>query len=161
MESNISSLFMNPTIIAVICTLVTNFLIAFLNNTYQNKRDKINQIRDIYSGCIKNLSTVLTLYFDIEENKDKIEESLVEAKKYLALLLIYTKSRKEFNEIQKDIYLFTIGEYKEVIEEANKKGLKLSVRYASIQEASIRDIRLASDIILKKILETAPKDKRL
>jgi len=35
------------------------------------------------------------------------------------------------------------------------------VRYASIPEASIRDIRLASDIILKKILETAPKDKRL
>ncbi|MBC5797448.1 MAG: hypothetical protein VKL60_03865 [Sphaerospermopsis sp.] len=86
---------------------------------------------------------------------------MVEAKKYLALLLIYTKSIKEFKEIQKDIYLFTIGEYKEVIEESNKKGLKLSVRYASIQEASIRDIRLASDIILKKILETAPKDKRL
>lgn len=41
----------------------------------------------------------------VEEKKDKIEDSLVEPQKYLALLLIYTKSIKEFKEIQKDIYL--------------------------------------------------------
>lgn len=156
-ESSLESLFNNPlfttpAFIVLFSTLGTNFVIAIVNIFTQNKKEKNNVIKDIYSGCITNLSTVLTLNFVFEENLDQIEKSLIKSKKYLALLLIYGEKR-QLKKIKYAVYLFTMGEYEKVIEEGNKNQITSTAKYNTILEPSFKNIHLAADIILQLILK--------
>jgi hypothetical protein len=98
----------------------------------------------------------------VESNMDNIEQSLVEAKKYLAILLIRTKHRnRTINTVEKEICLFTTGQYKELLEQASLKNLKPSDKYQYIQDEKLKTLLSAGDIMLKLIIELAPQDKKL
>ncbi|WP_375468538.1 hypothetical protein [uncultured Nostoc sp.] len=101
----------NTILIGVIIGLITGLIngcVTILINTFQSSREKIRELQDIYAGCITSLATVSTLSGATESNMDTIELSLVEAKKWLALLLIRSNNSNNIKLIKEEVYLFTI-----------------------------------------------------
>ncbi len=156
----------NPTLMGVYIVLFTvissaiiNLSTAMINNRFQEQREKISQIQDIYAGCIKNLTTVSTLSGATEDNLDNIEQSLIEAKKYLSLLLIRTKKRSYISSIEKEAYLFATGNYEKLLEIASQNEFKSS-KYNYLLNEPQKQVLSAADIMLQIMIKNA-KDKRL
>jgi hypothetical protein len=150
--------------ITAITSALTNLITSCISNVSQNRRDKVNWLRSemqkIYSNCIQNLAAVTTLSFAVESNLDDIERSLIEAKKWLALILIYTKSRrsKYFSDFEKEVFLFTSGEYLKFLKEAESKNLYPSSRYENKENGEVCG---AAQVMLRRVIEISSKDKRL
>ncbi|MGJ5629592.1 hypothetical protein [Nostoc sp. CALU 1950] len=147
--------------ITAMVSVITNLVITIISNCFQNTRQKRTELQDIYTGCIKSIATLTTLSTATETNLDNIEQSLVEAKKYLAILLIRTKNRNQIKQIEEEAFLFTTGQYKQLVEKAIIKGLKPSERFEYIEDEKNKALFSAADIMLKLIIEFAPQDKRL
>lgn len=157
----------NPTLLGVyiasitaVTSVVTNLLTTITTNCFQKNREKRSEIQNIYAGCIKSLATVSTLSGATENNLDNIELSLVEAKKDLSFLLIYTKNNNLIQEIGEEVYLFTVGNYEQFLESASKKGFKC-LKYDYLKNKPLKQVLSASDIMLQMIIKNAHKDKRL
>ncbi|MBD1945797.1 hypothetical protein H6F50_26170 [Coleofasciculus sp. FACHB-712] len=149
------------TSITAISTVIATSLTSLISNYYQTKRENEiwlkSELRNIYGGAIQSLATLLTLS-GIESNMDAIEEAIVDAKKWLALSLIYfePKQKKTFKVFEDEIYLFTSGQYKYFLEKARIKGLQPAEKYQGVN-----DVYGAADVMLKRIIEVAYQDKRL
>jgi len=142
-------------------SVLTNLITTFISNYSQNRRENRNwlrgELRDIYSGCIQHLSTLLTVS-GIDSNLDSIEQSIVESKKYLALSLIYNKSKQigQFSIFEEEALLFILGNHKQLLDKAKMRGIEVSPKY--------RDVKLfygAAEIMLGHIVEIASQDQRL
>ncbi|MEM7714649.1 MAG: hypothetical protein AAF349_13920, partial [Cyanobacteria bacterium P01_A01_bin.68] len=119
------------------------------------------KIEDIYAGCIKNIATVSTLSDATKENEDNIEQSLIEAKKNLSILLIRTQRKTYIEKIKEEAYLFAIGDYKKLLEVAEENGLKCSKYDYISKNEPLKQVLSAADIILQIIIKNAHTDKRL
>lgn len=153
----------NPILIAVYIILITaiiNLITANINNSFQKEREQVSQLEDIYAGCLKSLATVSTLSGATEENLDNIEKSLIEAKKYLSLLLIRTKKRSYISKIEEEAYLFATGDYQRLIEIAAEKELRSS-KYDYLLNESQKQVLIAADTMLKIMIKNAHQDQRL
>ncbi len=153
----------NPILIAVyiiLTTAIINLITANINNSFQKEREQVSQIEDIYAGCIKSLATVTTLSGATEENLDNIEKSLIEAKKYLSLLLIRTKERSYIYKIEKEAELFATGDYEKLLEIASQNGFKSS-KYNYLLNESQKKVLSAADIMLQIMIKNPHQDKRL
>jgi hypothetical protein len=160
----------NPVLIGVyvasitaITSVITNLITTFISNFFQDRREGKNQLKselqNIYSGSIKSLATLLTLS-GIESNLDTIELSIVEAKKWLALSLIYSESKyKElFEHFEEETSLFILGQYEQLLEKEKTwaTGLQPLEKYQNVE-----DVYAAADIMIRRIMEVACQDKRL
>lgn len=162
----------NPTLLGVyiasitaITSVITNLITTFISNCFQNNRGKRSELQDIYAGCIKSLATVSTLSGATESNMDNIELSLVEAKKYLALLLIRTKNRKKIKLIEEEIYLFATRQYQQILERASLNKLNPSnqslEKYGYLRNERQKQVLSAADVMLQLIIKNGPRDERL
>ncbi|QIR39003.1 hypothetical protein HCG51_21380 [Tolypothrix sp. PCC 7910] len=147
--------------ITAIVSVITNLVITIISNIFQNSREKRSEIQDIYAGCIKSIATVSTLSGATESNMDNIEQSLVEAKKYFALLLIRTKNKSQIKQMEEEIYLFITGQYTQLLEKVSIEGLQPSEKYKYLENIQQKVVLSAADIMLKRIIKIAPQDKRL
>ncbi len=159
--------FNNPTLMGVyivfftvITSAIINLLTARINNYFQKEREQISQIQDIYAGCIKNLATVSTLSGATKDNLDNIEQSLIEAKKYLSLLLIRTKNKCQIHEMEEAAELFATGDYEKLLQIASQNGFKSS-KYNYLLNEPQKQVLSAADIMLQIMIKNAHKDKRL
>ena len=161
----------NPTLIGVYIATITaisgicfNLLITFFSNNFQKNKEKRNQLQDIYTGCIKSLATVSTLSNATENNMDNIEISLVDAKKYLALLLIYTKESNQIK-LNEEIHLFIAGQYQQILERASLNMSKLlnqsQTKYTYLQNERQKEVLITADIMLQIIINIGIQDQRL
>ena len=147
--------------ITAITSVITNLITTFISNYFQNRRENRNwlrgELRDTYSSCIQNLSTLLTLS-GIDENLDSIEHSIVESKKYLALSLIYNKDKKTkfLVDFKEEVLLFVSGKYEQLLEKAKMRGIEPSPKYRKIEA-----VYCAADIMLGCVVEIASHDQRL
>lgn len=145
--------------IAALITSVFNLFNTRISRNSQIELDsKVwlrNQIQNAYVGAIGSLSTLLTLG-GVDSNLDTIEQSIAEAKKCLALALIYAEHTEQFKEFDKYATLFISGQYPEFLEAAKLKQLKPAERYLDKLK-----VYGAADLMLKKVLEIARCDKRL
>ncbi|MEH2015766.1 hypothetical protein [Nostoc sp.] len=158
----------NTVLIGVIIGLITGLIngcVTILINTFQSSREKIRELQDIYAGCITSLATVSTLSGATESNMDTIELSLVEAKKWLALLLIRSNNSNNIKLIKEEVYLFTIGQYRKLLEKATIHPLQpinqSSGKYAYVSNQPLRELLSAADTMLQLIIKVGAKDKRL
>jgi hypothetical protein len=147
--------------ITAITSVITNLITIFISNYSQNRRENKNwlrgELRDIYSGCIQNLSTLLTLS-GIDSNLDSIEQSIVESKKYLALSLIYNKGKQIelLNIFEEEALLFILGKYEQLLDKAKMRGIEPSPKYRDVKA-----VYGSADIMLGHIVEIASQDQRL
>ncbi|MEH2198671.1 hypothetical protein [Nostoc sp.] len=162
----------NPTLIGVyiasitaVTSVTTNLITTVISNWFQSNREKRSELQDIYVGCIKSLATVSTLSGATESNMDNIELSLIEAKKYLALLLICSKKRNQIKLIEKEVYLFTSGQYEQLLKQASTNVLQPSDKYLEKYEylpnQGQKQVLSAADMMLQLIIKIAPQDNRL
>ncbi|MHC5936601.1 hypothetical protein [Nostoc sp.] len=158
----------NPVFIGVIIGLITGLIngcVTISINTFQSSREKIRELQDIYAGCITSLATVSTLSGATESNMDTIELSLVEAKKWLALLLIRSNNSNNIKLIKEEVYLFTIGQYRELLEKTTIHPLQpinqSSGKYVYVSNQPLRELLSAADTMLQLIIKVGSKDKRL
>lgn len=159
--------FDSPILIGVLSASSTAFITAVVTNCLQNlKENNIwlkNQLQNSYVDSIKGLSTLITLSAIPEENLDTIEQSLVEAKKGLALSIVFME-RDRFGDIHKElrneILLFISGNYKDLIELYGNKGFQPSDRF---KDTKLQNHAMygSAEIIFKRIIEAASCDKRL
>jgi hypothetical protein len=119
----------------------------------------------IYAGCITSLATLSTLSGVTESNMDTIELSLVEAKKWLALLLIRSNNGNEIKLIKEEAYLFTTGQYTQLLEKASIHPFKpinqSSEKYAYLHNQPLKQLLSAADTMLQLIIKVGSQDKRL
>ncbi|MEH1848548.1 MAG: hypothetical protein V7L25_27185 [Nostoc sp.] len=96
---------------------------------------------------------------------DTIELSLVKAKKWLALLLIRSNNSNNIKLIKEEVYLFTIGQYRELLEKATIHPLQpinqSSGKYVYVSNKPLRELLSAADTMLQLIIKVGSKDKRL
>ncbi|MEH2193688.1 MAG: hypothetical protein V7K98_13770 [Nostoc sp.] len=158
----------NPTLIGVyiasitaVTSVTTNLITTVISNWFQNNREKRSELQDIYVGCIKSLATVSTLSGATESNMDNIELSLIEAKKYLALLLIRSKKRNQIKLIEKEVYLFTSGQYEQLLNQTSTNVLQTSEKYEYLPNQRQKQVLNAADMMLQLIIKIAPQDNRL
>jgi hypothetical protein len=135
---------------------------GLLTNRSENRRQYRRDLQNIYINCIRNLSIVLTLarLEDDDERMDKIETALAESKAFLALLLTHEKElpKSECEEFEREVNFFIFGQYDEVIETAEKKGLEPQEKFSRYPQYNYLQ---ASDIILQRIVKVLPQDKKL
>ncbi|MBD1889805.1 hypothetical protein [Coleofasciculus sp. FACHB-SPT9] len=144
-------------IASVITTLLTSLISTYSQTRRENKIWLRSELRNIYGGAVQSLATLLTLS-SIESNMDIIEGAIVDAKKWLALSLIYfePKQKKVSELFEEEIYLFISGQYKQFLINAQMKGFQPSEKYQGVN-----DVYGAADVMLKRIMEVAYQDKRL
>ena len=157
----------NPVFISVIIGFISvliNGWVTISINTFQSSREKIKELQDIYAGCIMSLATVSSLSGATESNMDTIELSLVEAKKWLALLLIRSKNSDEIKLIKEEAYLFIIGQYTQLLKKASIHPFKpinqSSGKYAYLHNRPLQELLSAADTMLQLIITVGPEDKR-
>jgi hypothetical protein len=154
----------NPVLLglyAAIIAAISSLVVAVISKLFDRKNEKEkwlrSELQNIYGSCIKSLTTPLTLAY-IPTNLDTIEGAIIEAKKWLALVLIYhpSKKTKEFKELEQQVSLFITGQYDKFLEVCLAKGVQPSEKYR--HQISVYQ---AADIMLGRILEFAYRDKRL
>jgi hypothetical protein len=144
---------------AFITAIVTNCFQYFKENNIWLK----NQLQNSYVDSIKGLSTLITLSAIPKGNVDIIEQSLVEAKKGLALSIVFMKKDRfadTHKKLKNEILLFISGDYKNLIKLYENQGIQPSERF---KDAKIQNYEMygSAEIILKRIIEAASYDKRL
>jgi len=162
----------NPTLLGVyvasitaMASVIISLSTTLISQNFQKSKQKRDELQDIYAGCIKNLAAVTTLSHATEENMNNIESSLVEAKKDLALLLIYGKNKKPIKIIEEQGLLFITGQYKKLTLNFPKDILVFPrssfEKYDYILDERNKTLLIAADMMLQLIILIAPEDKRL
>lgn len=144
---------------ALITAVVANYFQYFKENNIWLK----NQLQNSYVDSIKGLSTLITLSAIPKDNLNTIEQSLVEAKKGLALSIVFME-RDRFadthKELRNEILLFISGDYKNLIKLYENREIQPSERFKNIKLQNY-EMYGSAEIILKRIIEMASYDKRL
>jgi hypothetical protein len=138
---------------------------GWFTNRSENRRQYRRDLQNIYINCIRNLSLVLTLarVEDNDERMDKIETALAESKAFLALLLAHEKElpKSEQEKFEKEVNSFVLGQYENVIKDAEENGLKPQDRFDRLRNDHHYLYLLASDILLQRIVKVSSQDKKL
>jgi hypothetical protein len=158
----------SPIFIGIFSASATAFITALVSNVFQNKRESKtwlkNQLQNLYSDSIRGLSALITLSADHEENLDSIEKSLVEAKKGLALSIVFMDTdmlnQKIFKDLKNEILVFISGDYKKLMEIYTNQKLKPSARFENTKLKNY-EMYATAEIILKRVIEAASLDTRL
>jgi len=153
-----SPIFIGP-IIGVSSAIATVLFSNLFQNDRENKNWIKNQILSSYSDSINGLSALITLSAQYKGNEDAIEKSLVEAKRGLAVSVLFI-DREMFKDLENEILLFVTGNYSDLIEIYSKKGLKPSERFTNLNLKN-HEMYGSAEIILRRIIDAISLDKRL
>jgi hypothetical protein len=160
--------FDSPIFIGIFSASATAFITALVSNIFQNTRESRtwlkNQLQNSYSDSIRGLSTLITLSADHDKNLDFIEKALVEAKKGLALSIVFMDisifNQKIFKDLKNEILVFISGDYKKLMEIYTSQKLKPSARFENTKLKNY-EMYATAEIILKRVIEAASLDSRL
>lgn len=160
--------FDSPIFIGIFSASATAFITALVSNIFQNTRESKtwlkNQLQNSYSDSIRGLSTLITLSADHDKNLDFIEKALVEAKKGLALSIVFMDisifDQKIFKDLKNEILVFISGDYKKLMEIYTNQKLKPSARFENTKLKNY-EMYATAKIILKRVIEAASLDSRL
>ena len=160
--------FDSPIFIGIFSASATAFITALVSNIFQNTRESRtwlkNQLQNSYSDSIRGLSTLITLSADHDKNLDFIEKALVEAKKGLALSIVFMDisifNQKIFKDLKNEILVFISGDYKKLMEIYTNQELKPSARFENTKLPNY-EMYATAEIILKRVIEAASLDSRL
>jgi len=141
-------------------TAITNVLFSnFFQNNRENKNWIKNQILTSYSDSINGLSSLITLSAQHKGNDDAIEKSLVEAKRGLAIFVVFI-DRKIFKDLEDEILLFVTGDYRDLMRIYSTKGLRPTEKFENLNLQN-HEMYGSAEIILKRIIDVFSLDKRL
>jgi len=160
--------FDSPIFIGIFSASATAFITALVSNIFQNTRESKtwlkNQLQNSYSDSIRGLSTLITLSADHDKNLDFIEKALVEAKKGLALSIVFMDismfNQRIFKDLKNEILVFISGDYKKLMEIHTNQELKPSARFENTKLPNY-EMYATAEIILKRVIEAASLDSRL
>jgi len=160
--------FDSPIFIGIFSASATAFITALVSNIFQNTRESRtwlkNQLQNSYSDSIRGLSTLITLSADHDKNLDFIEKALVEAKKGLALSIVFMDismfNQRIFKDLKNEILVFISGDYKKLMEIYTNQELKPSARFENTKLPNY-EMYATAEIILKRVIEAASLDSRL
>ncbi len=139
---------------------IANVLFSnFFQNSRENKSWIKNQILSSYSDSINGLSALITLSAQYKGNEDAIEKSLVEAKRGLAVSVVFI-DREMFKNLEDEILLFITGNYSDLIRIYSEKGLRPSERFTNLNLQN-HEMYGSAEIILRRIIDAISLDKRL
>jgi len=149
-------------LLGVLLGSVITLSASWLTNRAEHQRQIRKEAQELYVNCIQSLSLILTLArIDSDANRmNDIEVALAEAKAYLSLILSQYKDHAKLDnkqkQIRKEIELFSLGRYQEVLEEAK---LKPQDRFLGKSEDFA--YLAASDILFQRLIELIRTDKRI